>query len=83
MNCLDWTVQIHVNAFVTYLLCVTEVAIEVEWDAGVLHDAGAVEHEHQVVPLTLQVQIRVPELHQVVRQPRLTVVVRGRWYNRP
>ena len=55
----------------TDLLGVHMVPIHKEADAAVLHDAGTVEDQHQVVPLSFLRQLWTPEPHSVVAQSRV------------
>lgn len=56
---------------ITDLLCIHVVPIHKETDAAVLHDAGTVEDQHQVVPLSFLRQLWTPEPHSVVAQSRV------------
>ena len=68
----DWTIACSTttttnNTFrAAHLLRVDDAAVEVERHAAVLVDAGAVEEQHQVAPLSLLRELRQPEAHRRV-----------------
>ncbi len=64
-----------------HLLSADVLPVHVQTDAAVLHDAGSVEDERHVTPLTLLGEFRAPEAYVRVVQHRLQLQLLDAWEN--